>query len=115
MYKRRARVVFLHEQDPEIAERAVALAEQLGRDWLEARHEYLDRDWPDLLILLDGRAADKLDRSIHTRAKSWPLGADWERELPQRISGMIGGFRLLARLDGSDAPTVRFAKHPRRV
>ncbi|MDD3760092.1 MAG: hypothetical protein PHO57_04570 [Acidithiobacillus sp.] len=104
MYKRRAHIVFLHEQYPGIAERAVALAEQSGGKWLEARHEHLDRDWPDLLILLDGRDPDKLELASHTRGKSWPLGPDWEAELQQRIGGMIGGFRLLARLDDSGAP-----------
>ncbi|MEY2343123.1 hypothetical protein AB4090_13570 [Acidithiobacillus sp. IBUN Pt1247-S3] len=104
MYKRRAHVVFLHEQRPEIAACAVALAEQSGGEWLEARHEYLDQNWPDLLILLDGREPDKLDIPQHTRGKAWPLGTDWEAELQQRIGGMIGGFRLLARLDDSKAP-----------
>ncbi|MEL5848446.1 MAG: hypothetical protein U7M05_03675 [Candidatus Igneacidithiobacillus chanchocoensis] len=108
MYKRRARVVFLHEQCPEIADRAVVWSKQHGSEWLEAQHEYQDREWPDLLILLDGRAPDKLDPPAHTRVKSWPLGADWESELEKRVLGMIGGFRLLARLDASKAPGQSF-------
>ena len=104
MYKRRAHVVFLHEQHPEIAARAVALAEQSGGEWLEARHDYLDQNWPDLLILLDGRQPDKLKLPKHMRGKSWPLGSDWETDLQRRIAGMIGGFRMLARLDDSAAP-----------
>ncbi len=104
MYKRRARVVFLHEQCPEIAARAVEWSEQHGGEWLEAQHEYQDREWPDLLILLDGRVPDKLDLPKHIRVKSWPLGTAWESELEKRVLGMIGGFRLLARLDASKAP-----------
>jgi hypothetical protein len=104
MYKRRARVVFLHAQCPEIAVRAVELSERHGSEWLEAQHEYQDREWPDLLILLDGRPPDKLNLPAHIRVKSWLLGTAWESELEKRVLGMIGGFRLLARLDASKAP-----------
>ncbi|MCE5387949.1 MAG: hypothetical protein K0041_05140 [Acidithiobacillus sp.] len=104
MYKRRARVHFQHSQRPEIAQWAAELAEQIGGDWLEAQHTDLDPTWPDLLILLDGSPADKPQLPRPVTIKIWELGPDWKDRLTGKIQGMLGGLRLLARLDQSEAP-----------
>lgn len=57
MYKRRVRILFWHPTDPAKARYATTLAESLGADWLEARSEETDHDWPDLLIALDCHTA----------------------------------------------------------
>ena len=106
MYKRRARILFWHPTDPAKARYAATLAESLGADWLEARAEETDHDWPDLLIALDCHAAPLIFRAAHTQCKCWPLVAQdlWEDAVHQRILGIIGGLRLLARMDRSGAP-----------
>ena len=106
MYKRRARILFWHPTDPAKARYAATLAESLGADWLEARSEETDHDWPDLLVALDCHAAPPIFRAAHTQCKYWPSVAQdrWEDAVHKRILGIIGGLRLLARMDRSGAP-----------
>ena len=105
MYKRRARILFWHPTDPARARYAATLAEALGAGWLEARAGETDHVWPDLLIALDCHATPDIPRAAHTQCKYWPLAQDaWEDAVRARIFGVIGGFRLLARMDQSGAP-----------
>lgn len=117
MYKRRARVLFWHPTDPAKARYAATLAGNLGADWLEARADATDRAWPDLLIALDCHTLPEIPRAEHTQGKYWPLPQNqWEAALRARILSVIGGFRLLARMDRSPAPghaAARFDKTPR--
>ena len=105
MYKRRARILFWHPTDPAKARYAASLAEALGADWLEARANETDDDWPDLLIALGYDAVPDTPRAAHTQCKYWPLAQNlWEDAVHKRILGIIGGLRLLARMDHSGAP-----------
>ena len=105
MYKRRARILFWHPTDSAKARYAAALAEALGADWLEARADETDHAWPDLLIALDCHTAPGISRAAHTQCKYWPLPQDgWEDTVHARILGVLGGLRLLARMDQSPAP-----------
>jgi hypothetical protein len=119
MYKRRARIRFWHAEEGEKAWRAAELACRLGGEWVEADalvgvgNGAADL-WPDLLIAQDcSRRAPPppppppppptLPLAPHTRCKCWPRG-DGEQDTRQRILGILGGLRLLARLDHSGAP-----------
>ncbi|WP_298169728.1 hypothetical protein [Acidithiobacillus sp.] len=105
MYKRRVRILFWHPTDPAKARYAATLAEALGADWLEARMDEPDHAWPDLLIALDCRTAPDIPRATHTQCKYWPLAqGSWKDAVRARITGVIGGLRLLARMDQSPAP-----------
>lgn len=108
MYKRRARIRFWHAEDGGKARRAAGLAYRLGGDWVEADALVgLGNDaadpWPDLLIALDCSHPPALPLAHHTRCKCWPC-SDGGQDTRQRILGILGGLRLLARLDQSGAP-----------
>ena len=117
MYKRRVRILFWHPTDPAKARYAATLAEALGADWLEARTDEPDHAWPDLLVVLDCHTAPDIPRATHTQCKYWPLAqGSWEDAVRARITGVIGGLRLLARMDQSPAPgqtATPFDKAPR--
>jgi len=107
MYKRRARILFWHPDDPEKAQKAALLAMELGSAWLEARANDHDLSWPDLFIALDCNSIPEKPWARHTQRKCWPKDAkEPEAALRNRILGVIGGFRLLARLDQSPPPMV---------
>ncbi|MBN2679809.1 hypothetical protein HHS34_003515 [Acidithiobacillus montserratensis] len=106
MYKRRAHILFWHPHQPEKAQFAAQLANQLGGQWLEARAECGDISWPDLLIALDCAGIPDRERATHTQCKFWPDSSDRDA-LRTRILGVIGGFQLLARLDHSAPPPAR--------
>ena len=123
MYKRKAQVVFL-DRSGQAAATAARLANELGADWLEARAAALEpqsaggtpvldgplKQWADLIVHFDaatGEAARPLPAT--TRLKLWSLkartetpGAELTEELRRRVSGMIGGMRMLSRLSPDD-------------
>ena len=108
MYKRRARIRFWHAEDGEKARRAAELAYRLGGDWVEADAlvgvgNGAADPWPDLLIALDCSHPPALPLAPHTRCKCWTC-SDGGQDTRQRILGILGGLRLLARLDQSGAP-----------
>ena len=108
MYKRRARIRFWHAEDGEKARRAAELAYRLGGDWVEADAlvgvgNGAADPWPDLLIALDCSHPPALPLAPYTRCKCWPC-SDAGQYTRQRILGILGGLRLLARLDQSGAP-----------
>ncbi len=105
MYKRRAHILFWHPTNPEKARYAATLAAELGAEWLETRVQETDLFWPDLLIALDCDSVPNRERAQHTQCKFWPAPTQNETAaLRERILGVIGGLRLLARLDQSVAP-----------
>jgi hypothetical protein len=113
VYKRRARILFLTCGDPARAERACVFASDRGRDWLEARGAALldtaDMAWADLVIALDEECVVNLRRGAARPWKHWALPTEAgaaDAELLRRIDGLLGGMRLLARSDGSEAPSA---------
>jgi len=123
VFKRRARILFI---GGDAALTATDLANDLGRYWLEARAQPIhglhaaapvseaaqaDRQWADTVILLgEGVADSELRLPRHTQCRCWPL-SDWKgcqsvrnAEIRRRVSGLIGGLRLLA--GSSGAPPV---------
>lgn len=119
MYKRRARLLFVHPLDREKARTAAEIATQLGQDWLESRDtcyaDYIgnvdptgNREWADLVILLGAMPADALPLAPHAQLRCWQMteDANWLDRLSHKIQGVIGGLRLLARLDAGDNTLV---------
>ena len=107
MYKRRARLAFA-SSSPALAERVVRIALARGADWVEACScpAAAAPSACDLLVTLD-RAA--LEACPHLppgcRHAHWPLSASpTDADIVSRVDGLVGGMRLLARLDGSEAP-----------
>ncbi len=110
MYKRRARLAFA-SSSPGLAERASRIAVMRGADWVEA--------WPcpagavppscDLLVTLDALAlAARPDLPLGCRHAHWPLPeSPTDADIAARVDGLVGGMRLLARLDDSAAPKGR--------
>jgi len=90
-YKRRARLLFLGQ----LAEAAADLARERAPEWVEPVSE------PpfDLAIRL-GAAEEPAPEGV--RCLHWP---ETDRAgLIQRIDGLAGGMRLLARSEGTTAP-----------
>lgn len=105
MYKRRARVVFL-ATEVALAQYAVAYAQQIGGLWVDPCACMNERDVCDLVVTLDHLAAQSwLTRPEHARHVHWSLAKGQEEmDLRSRIDGLVGGMRLLARLDASAPP-----------
>lgn len=107
MYKRRARLAFV-SSSPALAERATHIARARGGDWVEAG------SCPagtvplgcDLLVTLDTAALNaRPDLPAGCRHVHWPCPVSpTDDEIAARVDGLVGGMRLLARLDGSEAP-----------
>lgn len=105
-FKRKARVLFMSSGDE--AEYAAACALRLGADWVDARTAHPGRGeaaddavWADLFVTLcadDGIRPSTVPTT--TRHVHWPVCA--HEEIERRVGGMIGGMRLLARLDPVD-------------
>ena len=107
MYKRRARVTFV-SSTPDLAERAVRVATALGSSWIEARAcpTGMAPDECDLLVTLDATAlAARAALPPGCRHAHWPLSpSSADGDIASHVEGLIGGMRLLARLDASGAP-----------
>jgi len=105
MYKRRARIVFL-AKSPELEEWVVRRATEMAGDWIEAGsgpQALIDCDLLITLATLDPPQIPPLPPGC--RHKHWTLPTEaLYVEIEARIQGLIGGMRLLARLDASDAP-----------
>lgn len=105
MYKRRAHVVFF-AADELLTEKALRSARALATDWIEARSYVPPLTDCDLFITLDAGGLSHLPRLPQgVRHKHWSLAPDAvDQDIEARVQGLIGGMRLLARLDGSPAP-----------
>ncbi len=79
------------------------MAGTVGAGWLEAESGPPTGHQADLLIVLDGPCPGQ-SPDTPIPCKSWVLGTDWQKRLEERIAGMVGGFRLMARLDQSPPP-----------
>jgi len=99
-FKRKARVLFL-DSGSGMAVRAAALAGEMAAAWLEGKGASLPVDdslleWADLVVTLDGgaeRCCPPLPQ--HGQRRHYPA-AD-EAVLRERIAGMVGGLKMLAR------------------
>jgi hypothetical protein len=102
-FKRKARILFL-DGGSGMAARAAALVGEMADAWLEGKGASLPvdgwlLDWADLVVTLDGEAERRcppLPR--HGQRRHYPA-AD-EAALRERIAGMVGGLKLLARAGG---------------
>jgi hypothetical protein len=119
MFKRRARIVFLDPGDGAEARQACAEAARQGGDWVEpaaaalqpaaagavaAWTEVAAADW-DLVVAVDAAGdADWAALLPGRRVKVWDLGdcPDPAAEIPRRVAGLLGGFRMKAREDAAD-------------
>lgn len=113
MYKRPVRVLFVHPRDDFRARQAAQWARDLGGEWLEsdgisASGEACKKReaWPDLVIYLDSPPIHGPTWTGRTQCRTWPAdaGGDWESGVREKIRGILGGLKLLARLDQSHAP-----------
>lgn len=116
MYKRPARVLFLGLPGDGRGELAVRLTAELARDWVEARcaEPHMagqgDLAWADLVIPLSA-AARKQCPPLPPAARLWAWDLpettlqDSETGIRQRITAMIGGMRMLTRVDDTGAGT----------
>lgn len=104
-YKRPARVLFV-ATDTAAADIG-ARAARLGAGWIEPRAALAPPQatalaWADLVVSLDQDARDTLPPLPPTaRHVHWPPASATERE--QRIRGMLGGLRLLSRIEEDTA------------
>lgn len=112
MYTRRARVLFM-ATDPETVTVAVATAGLLAAAWIDAEGGANLRPGFDLVITLDSDAQARLAPHISGPYRHWPLtAATRAADLAARITALVGGMRLLARLDDSGAPGDREHRVP---
>lgn len=104
VYKRRARVLFLGPAT--LTESALAASLELGARWVEPRtDESPASGWADLVVTLDSDSRDTLPTlPPTTRHKHWDAATP--TEVRDRVFGMIGGMRLLARLPEDDPDPV---------
>ncbi len=107
MYKRRARLAFL-SSSPELAERVMGIVTACAADWVEAC--FCPAGAPavgcDLWVTLDPAALAAYEKPpAGCRHVHWPLSrSSTAAEIISHVDGLVGGMRLLARLDGSTAP-----------
>lgn len=110
MYKRRARLAFASAL-PGLAERVARSATMRGADWVEASSCPSGAVPPscDLLVTLDALALEaRPELPSGCRHVHWPLPASpTDADIAARVDGLVGGMRLLARLDNSEAPSGR--------
>ena len=116
MYKRRARLLVAAERPDGRAVRVAELAAAAEfEDWIEVRParamaEVTDADmaWADLLVAVDTAAARVMPahRPATCRPKYWQLpgetGADFDLQTLEALRCMVGGMRMLARVDAED-------------
>jgi hypothetical protein len=110
MYKRAARVLFVCMPGDERAALAARLTAGIAQGWMEARHAVVDDvdggalAWADLVIPLDARTRDRCPAlPPTTRLRPWDLPdlppEETEAEIRRRLASMLGGLRMLARLE----------------
>jgi len=111
MYKRAARVLFIGVSGDSRTDLAVRLLGEIGAGWMEGRGADLDRldadqlAWADLVIPLDRQTRESCPPLPPTaRLKVWDLPElppkETEAEIRRRLTGMLGGLRMLSRVDG---------------
>ncbi|ADC70745.1 precorrin-3B synthase [Thioalkalivibrio sp. K90mix] len=117
MFKRRARLLVAAERPDGRASRVAELAAAAEfEDWIEVhparamaevRPEELA--WADLLVAVDEPAARAMpaERPATCRPKYWRLpsetGADFDLQTLEALRCMVGGMRMLARVDADEA------------
>jgi len=112
MYKRPARVLFIATPGDWRTDLAVRLTGEIGAGWMEGRGAALDQldpdhlAWADLVIPLDEESRLHCPALPPTaRLKAWDLPAlspdDTEAEIHRRLGAMLGGLRMLSRVDDS--------------
>lgn len=107
MYTRRAKVLFI-AADPRVVAAAVAASGVLGAAWIDAEGSDDLRPGFDLVVTLDHDAHERLASKLAERGRHWPLSpTNRDADLAAHIASLIGGMRLLARLDESGAPGDR--------
>jgi hypothetical protein len=113
MFKRPARLLVAARSDDGRARTVARLAAQPAwAPWLEVRPgaslqelEPRDLEWADLLIALDRHCAPYIPerRPASCRLSRWNLppadAPDLEAAVARALDGMVGGMRMLARLD----------------
>jgi hypothetical protein len=110
MYKRPARMLFLCAPGDERAALAARLTAGIGPGWMEARHAAVDDvdggaiAWADVVIALDPAARDRCPAlPPGVRLRPWDLPdlppEEAEAEIRRRLASMLGGLRMLARVD----------------
>jgi hypothetical protein len=108
MYKRPARVLFLSASDPSLATRVAEQATTGYPDFLEARADGAltceGLNWADLLVTLDDAARRRVASSAPDKpSRDWSLAAadqaTWPVQVERELGSMVGGMRMLARLD----------------
>ena len=116
MFKRRARLLVAGVEADGRAARVAELARaDEFEDWLEVRVGRSmadltpdDLGWPDLLVAVDQAAAEAMpvERPASCRPKFWHLpeqsGAQFDLQTLAALRCMIGGMRMLARVDAGD-------------
>ncbi len=117
MFKRRARLLVASERPDGRAARVAELAAAAEfEDWIEVRPARamgaLTDDhlaWADLLVAVDTAAARAMPehRPATCRPKYWRLpaetGAELDLQALEALRCMVGGMRMLARVDAEDA------------
>jgi hypothetical protein len=116
MFKRRARLLVAGVGPDGRAARVAELARaDEFQDWLEVRVGRSmadltpdDLGWPDLLVAVDAAAAEAMPMECPAscRPKFWHLpeqtGAHFDMQTLDALRCMVGGMRLLARVDADD-------------
>ncbi|WP_018953953.1 hypothetical protein [Thioalkalivibrio sulfidiphilus] len=111
MFKRAARVLFIGGSGDWRTDLAVRLMGEIGAGWMEGRGVDLDRldaeqlAWADLVIPLDVDTRQRCPALPPTaRLKVWDLPElppeETEAEIRRRLTSMLGGLRMLSRVDG---------------
>lgn len=105
MYKRRARIVFM-AVTAGLEDQVVRCVHRIASAWVEAWTSTSEREGCDLLITLDKESRASLPPLPRgCRHKHWalPVPAS-DEDIEAYIKGLVGGMRLLAALDRTEAP-----------
>jgi hypothetical protein len=110
MYKRPARILFIGANGDSRTDLAARLTGEIGAGWMEGLGTDLDRldadqlAWADLVIPLDSHTRQRCPAlPASARLKIWDLPElppdETEAEIRRRLIGMLGGLRMLSRVD----------------
>lgn len=101
MLKRKARIVFFSQQQPEMAHAAQQLLNELNSPNCEARSGHNESaltslsQWADTIIFINDAA-----RATPATSKIWSVAT--QADLETQIAGLLGGLKLLQRLADDD-------------
>ena len=99
MFKRKARILFYSQSQPHWAHAAVRAMEEINSPDCEARgcdtESALTKlaPWADTVIFIN-------DKAIATAATSKIWSVSTRAQLQTRVEGIIGGLKMLRRMDG---------------